>query len=146
MAALNTPYEAYEKPGLVIAYKLSNVKVYKGALVGVNASGYLVPMAHGTANLKFVGVANETVDNSAGNAGDKSVNVTKSGSFVMKAISGFTPAQADVGKELYANTDWEVQIATAGLTNTYKVGRIVALETTSTGSSGVRCRIDDYTA
>jgi len=144
LSALTTAFETYEKPGLVISYKLAANKVYKGALVGVNASGYLVPMAHGTANLKFVGVANETVDNSAGNAGDKSINVTKSGSFVFKAVSGFTPAQADIGKELYANTDWELQIATAGLTTQYKVGRIVSLETTSTGSSGVRCRIDDY--
>jgi hypothetical protein len=142
--SLTTAFETYEKPGLVVSYKLSNVKIYKGSLVGVNASGYLVSMAHGTANLKFVGVANETIDNSAGSAGDRAVNVTKSGSFVMKAVSGFVPAIADVGKELYANTDFEVQIATAGLTNQYKVGTIVGIETTSTGAAGVRVRIDNY--
>jgi len=145
MAALTTAYETFEKPGLVISYKISAVKMYKGALLGVNASGFAVPMDHATANLKFTGVANETIDNSAGNAGDKSVNVTKSGTFVFKAASGFTPAQADVGKEVYANTDWEVQISTGGLTNSVKVGRIVSLETTSTGATGVRVRIDDYT-
>lgn len=144
MAALTTTYEAFEKPGLLQNYKVSNVKIFKGSLVGVNASGFLVSMAHGTANLKFVGVAGETVDNSAGSAGDKSLNVVRSASFVYKPASGFTPAQADIGKEVYANTDWEVQIATAGLTNQYKVGRICALETTSTGASGVRIRIDDY--
>ena len=141
---LTTPFETYEKPGLVVSYKLSNVKIYKGALVAVDATGHLIPIAHGTANLKFVGVANETIDNSAGAAGDKSVNVTKSGSFVMKAIAGYVPAIADLGKEVYANTDWEVQIATAGLTNQYKVGTIVALETTSTGAAGVRVRVDNY--
>ncbi len=141
---LTTPFETYEKPGLVVSYKLSNVKVYKGAIVGVNASGYLIPMAHGTASLKFIGVANETVDNSAGSAGDKSINVTKSGSFVMKAVSGYTPAIADIGKEVYANSDFEVQIATAGLTNQYKVGTIAAVETTSTGAAGVRVRVDNY--
>jgi hypothetical protein len=141
---LTTAFETYEKPGLVVSYKLSNVKVYKGALVGVNSSGYLVPMAHGTASLKFVGVANETVDNSTGSAGDKSVNVTKNGSFVMKAVGGYTPAIADLGKEVYANTDYEVQIATAGLTNQYKVGTIVNVESTSTGASGVRIRIGAY--
>ncbi len=146
MAALSTPFETYEKPGLVINYKIAAVKVYKGALVGVNTSGYLVPMSHETASLKFVGVANETVDNSAGNAGDKNVNVTKSGSFVFKAAASFSPVQGDVGKELYANSDWEVQISTSGLDNSFKVGRISALETTSTGASGVRLRIDDYTA
>lgn len=111
----------------------------------MNASGYAVAMAHGTANLKFIGIANELVDNTAGAAGDKSINVTKSGSFVMKAIAGFTPAIADLGKEVYANTDWEVQISTSGLTNQYKVGTIVAIETTSTGAAGVRVRVDNYT-
>ena len=144
MAALTKPFETYERPGLVVSYKVSNVKIYKGAAVGVNASGYAVPMAHGTANLKFVGIANDTVDNSAGSAGDKSLNVTKSGSFVLKAASGFTPTVANLGAEVYANTDWEVQVATAGLTNQYKLGTIVAVESASTGDTGVRVRIDNY--
>lgn len=146
MSALTQPYEAYEKPGLVVSYKASNVKIYKGALVGLTSAGYATPMAHGTANLKFIGVANETVDNSAGSAGDRSINVTKNGSFVMKAVSGFTPAIGDLGKEVYANTDWEVQVATAGLTNPYKVGTITAIESTSTGIAGVRIRIGAHTA
>ncbi len=129
----------------MVHYKISNVKVLKGALVGVNASGYLVPMAHGTANLKFVGVASETVDNSTGSAGDKGMLVSKSGSFVFKAASGFTPVIADLGKEVYANTDWETQISAGGLTNAYKVGTITGLETTSTGVAGIRVRIDNYT-
>lgn len=144
MAALTQAYENFERPGLVVAYKISSVKLYKGALVGVAASGYLVAMAHGTANLKFVGVAGETVDNSGGSAGDKALNVAKSGSMVFKAASGFTPAIADLGKEVYAVTDWEVQVSTSGLTNQYKVGTIVALETTSTGAAGVRVRIDNH--
>lgn len=142
--ALSKPFETYERPGLVVAYKQSNVKVHKGAAVAVNASGFAAPISHATANLKFVGVANETVDNSAGAAGDKSVNLTKSGSFVFKAASGYTPGQADVGKEVYALTDWEVQVSAVGLTNLYKVGTIVAIETTSTGQPGVRVRIDNH--
>ncbi len=141
---LTTAFETFEKPGLVVSYKLSNTKVYKGSLVGVNASGYLVSMAHGTAGLRFVGVANETVDNSSGAAGDKALNVTKCGSFVLKAL-GFTPAVADIGKDAYANSDWETQIATAGLTNQYKVGTIVGVESASTGTAGVRVRIDNHT-
>lgn len=145
MAALTVPYESFEKPGLVVNYKISNVKIFKGGLIGINASGYAIPLVHGTASLKFVGVANESIDNSAGAAGDKSLNATKSGSFVFKAASGFVPAIADIGKEVYANSDWEVQIATAGLTNQYKVGTIVAIENTSTGATGVRVRVDNYT-
>ena len=142
--ALSKAFETYERPGLVVSYKVSNVKIFKGANVGVNSLGYLVPMSHATASLKFVGVANDTVDNTAGAAGDKSLNVTKTGSFVFKAAAGFTPGQADIGKEVYGLTDWEVQISTVGLTNQYKVGTIVASETTSTGVTGVRVRVDNY--
>lgn len=144
MPSLTQSFETYERPGLVVAYKMNNNKVYKGALVALNSSGFAIPIAHATASLKFIGVANETVDNSAGAAGDKQQTITKSGSFVCKAASGFTPTQADIGKEVYAFSDWEVQVATAGLTNLYKVGTIVALENTSTGAAGVRVRIDNY--
>ena len=145
MAALSAAFETYEKPGLVVSYKLAAVKIYKGALVGINSSGYLTKMDPATASLKYIGVANETVDNSAGNAGDKSLNVTKSGSFVVKAASGFSPSISDLGKEVYASSDWEVQVLSAGFTNTYKVGTIVCLESTSTGAAGVRIRVDNHT-
>jgi hypothetical protein len=137
-------YEAFERPGLVVNYRITNAKLFKGALVGLNASGWAVAMNHAVSGLRFAGVANETVDNAAGAAGDKALNVTKSGSFVFKAAAGFGPTVADLGKEAYANTDWEVQVATAGLTTQYKVGTIVAIENTSTGSPGVRVRIDNY--
>ncbi len=144
MAALTQAYEANEKPGLVVNYKLAAVKIYKGGLVGINSAGYLTPMTHTTASLKFVGIAGETVDNSAGAAGDRALNAAKAGSFVMKAASGYTPAIADIGKDVYALTDNEVQISTSGLTNSYKVGTILGLETTSAGATGVRIRIDNY--
>lgn len=145
MPALNKPFETFERPGLVVAYRVSNVRVWKGALVGVNASGHAVPMAHGTANLRFVGVANETVDNTAGPAGQRSVNVTKSGSFVFQPQTGFTPAITDLGREVFAFTDNDVQVATTGLTSQYRVGTIVALEQSSVGVNGVRVRIDNHT-
>jgi hypothetical protein len=144
LPALTQAYENYEKPGLVVSYKMSNTKIFKGAMVAVNTSGFVIPVAHGTASLKFIGIANETVDNSGGTAGDRSISITKGGSFVMKAISGYTPAQADIGKEVYANTDWEIQVSTSGLTNQYKVGVITAVESTSTGAAGVRIRIANY--
>ncbi len=144
MASLTQAYEAYERPGIVVAYKMSNVNLYKGALVGVNASGYAVRMDPASASLKFVGVANETVDNSAGNAGDKSISVTKTGSFIFKPGGTFSPVQADLGKEVYAVSDWEVHTSSSGLTNAYKVGTIVALEPSSTGTVGPRIRVDNY--
>ena len=142
--ALSKAFETFERPGLVVSYKLANVKIYKGANVGVNVSGFLVSMSHATTGLKYVGIANDSVDNSAGANGDKSMNVTKTGSFVLKAAAGFTPTQADIGKEVYAVTDWEVQVSLGGLTFAYKVGTIVGIERTSTGELGVRIRNDRH--
>lgn len=144
MPALTQAYEAYERPGLVVSYRANAMRLYKGSLVGVNANGHATPMSPATAGLRFVGVANETVDNSAGAAGDRPIATTKTGSFVFRAAAGFTPVLADVGKEVYAASDWEVQVSTSRLTNPYKVGTIVGLETTSTGAAGVRVRIDNH--
>lgn len=144
MPALTQAYEAFERPGLVVSYRASAAKLFKGALIGVTATGHAAPMSPSVAGLRFVGVANESVDNSAGAAGDKGIATTKSGAFVFRAAAGYTPILADIGKEVYAASDWEVQVLTAGLTNAYKVGTIVALETTSTGAAGVRVRIDNY--
>jgi hypothetical protein len=145
MPQLSQPYEAYERPGLVAAYKMAAVTAYKGAALGVGADGYCLPMTPATAGLKFIGIAVESVDNSGGAAGAKSVNVAKSGAFVFKAASGYTPVQADLGKEAYAAGDWEVQASASGLANAYKTGVIIGLETTSTGAAGLRIRIDNHT-
>lgn len=144
MGQLAASYETYERPGLVVSYKLAAAKVWKGGMVGVDATGYLRPMNPATASLRFMGIANETVDNSLGNPGDRSVNVTKTGSFVMKAASGYVPTIAEMGKEVYAASDWEANSSSTGLTNAYKVGTVVAVETTATGASGARVRIDNY--
>ena len=144
MAQLATSYETYERPGLVVAYKMAAVKIWKGALVGTDATGYLRPMNPATASMRFIGVANETVDNAAGAAGDRSVNVTKTGSFVLKAASGYSPSIADVGKEVYAASDWEGQTAITGLTSQYRVGTIVGVGGTARGAGGVRVRIDNH--
>ena len=144
MAQLTAGYETYERPGLVVAYRMAATKIWKGALVVLDATGYLRPMNPATAGLRFVGMANETVDNLTGAAGDRTVNVTKTGAFVLKAATGYVPSIADLGKEVYAASDWEGQIAVAGLANPYRVGTVVAVEGTATGASGVRVRIDNH--
>ncbi len=142
MPALTKSYETFERPGIVVSYRVSNVKIYKGSMVGVNSTGWLVPMSHATASLKFVGVANETVDNSTGTAGAKSATVTKSGSFCYPLATGAI-VQADIGKEVFMTTDWEIQLVTTGLTTQYKGGTVVSIEQTN-GLTGARIRIDNY--
>lgn len=143
MAALTKAYEAFIKPNIISFYKVAaSTTIYKGALVGVNSSGYVVSMAHGTGSLKFLGIAEETVANTGAN-GAASVRVAKAGSGVYADAAA--AVQADIGKEVYANSDNEVQVVTTGLTNQYKVGTLIALETTSGGAAGLRVRIDNYT-
>lgn len=53
--------------------KIGAVKVFKGGIAAKNAAGFLVPASDATA-LVVVGIFEETVDNSAGVAGDKEAN------------------------------------------------------------------------
>lgn len=143
MPALSKSLEVYSKPTIIAAYKMPpSTTIYKGALVGANANGFAVPMDHAIANLTFIGIAEETIQ-SASTDNDKTIRICKSGSGVFVDIDSAT--QASVGKEVYAKTDNDVQTGTGGLTNQYKVGTIVALETTATAVAGVRVRIDRHT-
>lgn len=138
MPNLTQSYETFEKPGIVASYKMAAVKIYKGSMVGLDLAGYAVPMRDG---VLFIGVASETVDNSTNSAGDKSLNVTKCGSFVFKAASGFSPERKHIGLPVIPRSDWEVGLG-GGET---PVGTITGIESTSTGAAGVRIRIDSHT-
>lgn len=94
--------------------------VYQGGLVMLNA-GYAVAGAD-TASCIFCGVAKETVDNSAGSAGDKSVGVYTSGVFSF-AASGAAVATW-VGQKVFIVDDQTVALA-ATTSNDVLVGRCV---------------------
>jgi hypothetical protein len=136
MPALQQPYEAHEREGLIVAYPVkANARIWKGALVCVDNTGYLVP-ASDTANLRFVGVAFESVDNTGGANGAKRCRVVKRGTFVYNRIGSFT--QADIGTTARAITDNEVAKTS---TNNIVVGTVVEL----LDGNRVRIRIDNHT-
>jgi hypothetical protein len=136
MPALQQPYEAHEREGLIVAYPVkANARIWKGALVCVDNTGYLVP-ASDTANLRFVGVAFESVDNTGGASGAKRCRVVKRGTFVYNRIGSFT--QADIGTTARAITDNEVAKTS---TNNIVVGTVVEL----LNDNRVRIRIDNHT-
>jgi hypothetical protein len=58
----------------LVAYPIAAVKIPKGALVNINAAGYATNATDASGET-FAGVAYETVDNSAGSAGDLSIRV-----------------------------------------------------------------------
>lgn len=143
MPVLTEPYEVKYRPGALVAYPVAgNTTLYKGAMIGLNSAGYAVPMNHATSSLKFVGIAEETITNTGSN-GEAWVRVVKVGSGVYQAPP--LVGQADIGKDVYAVTDNEVQVITTGLTNVYVVGTAIALEATARGATGLRVRVDNHT-
>lgn len=86
----------------------ASTRVYKGGLVGLNVSGYLKPLAGVTVATaltggdRFVGVADDAVDNSSGSDGDKNCTVITSGAFE-HTLTGV--AVTDVGAPVYASAD-----------------------------------------
>lgn len=83
MAALTSERDTLEiagrAPYLSLPVKAST-KIYQGALVAVDASGFAIP-AKKAASLKAAGRAEETIDNSSGADGDVSIRV-KRGCFI----------------------------------------------------------------
>ena len=73
--------------------------IYQGAAVGGHSSGYARPIQNGD---KFLGFADEHIDNSGGADGIKTVRVKKRGAVPLD-ISGV--ALGDIGKSVYATDD-----------------------------------------
>ncbi len=80
-------------------FKISNVNVYKGGFVGLLTTGYARALVAGD---KFLGIAYEGMDNSAGSAGDKSVRVYTKGDFEHVLAAA---AITDIGRPVYASAD-----------------------------------------
>lgn len=105
--------------------------IYKGALVCVDADGYLAPGADAV-SYKFVGVAYEKVDNTltGHSAGGKSCRVYTEGVFKLVCTSAIT--QAMVGQMMYL-TDDQTVAATTGGTYYIPVGRLVEYVSATSG-------------
>lgn len=121
--------------GLVYPFKMGVEEIFEGALVAINAAGYAVN-AGDDANAVVVGIADESVDNSGGSAGDKEIQVRRSGVFTF--VAGWSAAQADVNTLVYAVDNQTVDLA-ATTANDVLVGRVVEV----LSSSKVRVDIRD---
>lgn len=94
--------------------------IYGGALVCVNADGYLVPGAD-TAGLIFSGFAMEQKDNSAGSDGDLDCRVRRRG--LIKCIMGTAITKANEGDNVFLVDDQTVDL-TANVTHNIFCGII----------------------
>ena len=112
--------EAQKKDGERQFHLQGAVKIYKGTLVNARvADGYGYPARSGTSTDTFLGVAFETVDNSAGVAGATGLQVNKTGSYTF--VAAFAAVQTDIGAAVYASDDSTV---TKTSTNNQLVGYI----------------------
>lgn len=103
----------------------ASTKVYAGGIVATDG-GYAKNGQAGT-TLKYQGRAEETVDNSAGANGDKTVMVRRGKAFKWKNSAGDPVAQADVGNVCYIEDD-ETIAKTDGTGTLSACGTILAVE------------------
>lgn len=120
MTALAADRNTQSKIGGIQVYPVDGGSViYKGAIVAVNAAGYLIP-ASDLAASKVVGVADEKVDNGSGADGALNCRVVSGRAFKFAATS---ITQAMLGEMMYVVDDQTFD-DTLG-TNGIKVGRLV---------------------
>ena len=139
MTATTTDRDTKRSDGKLKALKLAAVKVPKGVLVCIDASGYATNGAD-TANYLFAGASYEQVDNSGGSAGDEEIRVEKTGEHLF-AYNGSDASQAIVGKEVYIVDNQTVDDDAAAVTNDIKCGTVAEV----VSGSEVRIRIDNHT-
>jgi hypothetical protein len=124
-AEVNTPkYDGGAVPEL-LSLPMAAVKIWKGSLVAVNATGYATPAAT-TAGLVVLGRAEDTVDNSAGAAGDLNINVRRGVFRFTNSSSTGALTQADVGKVCYVVDDVTVSRLDAGTRPI--AGKVIAVD------------------
>lgn len=109
----------------------ASTKILQGTIVCRNGSGYAVPGSD-TAALVTLGVAAEEIDNTAGSAGDLSVQVLRKRAFLLNNDATNPVTIASVGTAAVAVIkDNDTVCVAAGATNDIPVGR--PIEVTSTG-------------
>ena len=123
--------------GVVLSFKQGAESIFEGALVTTNAAGFAINGGD-DANTVLAGVADESVDNSAGSAGDKSIKVRRTGVFTF--VAAFTASQADVNTLVYISDNQSVDVA-GTTTNDVLVGRIVEVISTSKVRVDIRDRV-----
>lgn len=127
MADITARRDEQHQQGVQFALKMAAVKIYEGALVAVNSSGY-ADNAGDDSGAVFAGVAQETKDNSGGAAGDLEVVIRSGG--IVQVGAAFSAAQTNVGDEVTLSDNQTVDLA-ANTTNDVTCGRIVEVISSS---------------
>lgn len=119
----NTPHKDGE---LVSVPMAANTKVYAGGLAVANATGYAAPGSVAT-TLTYLGVFEESKDNTGGAAGAKSVTIRRRKVFKFKNSGADPVTQASLGKSCYIVDD-ETVAATNGTNTRSAAGIVVGID------------------
>lgn len=108
----NTPH----KDGALLAVPMAAAtKILAGTIVAASVTGYATPGATAV-NLTYLGMADETVDNSTGAAGDVSVLVRRGRAFQFANSAADPVTQASLGKAAYIEDNQTVAATDGGAT------------------------------
>lgn len=119
----NTPFKDTELIPVPVA---ANAKIYGGALVATNATGFAVPGSVAT-TLISQGRAESLVDNTGGADGAKTVLVRRQKAFKFLNHGADLVVQADFGKTCYIVDDQTVAKTTGGATRS-AAGKVLGVE------------------
>ncbi|MBH2032398.1 MAG: hypothetical protein I8H73_06055 [Pseudomonadales bacterium] len=125
MPALNRDRNTPQKvAGIIPVPAAANAKVFAGAIVVANATGFAAPGSTAT-GLTYLGRAEESVDNTGGANGALSVQVRRLSAFKWANDGSIT--QAHQGKTAYIVDD-QTLAATDGTGTRSAAGRIVGID------------------
>ena len=118
----NTPYRNGEFLNIGVA---GSTKIYAGAMVAKNTSGYALPAAD-TAGLIVMGRSEEQVDNSSGSNGDENITIRRNEAFKFKNSTTNAVTIAEIGKDIFVEDDETVSKEPG--TNSIIAGKCIDVE------------------
>ena len=126
MTATTVDRATPRRDGEQFVRKMAAVKILAGTIVCLSATGYATPGATAT-TLVADGIAIETVDNSAGAAGDLSIQVEKGVFRFFNSAAGDAITIAEIGDDCWI-VDNQTVAKTDGTGTRSKAGRIVDVD------------------
>lgn len=127
MTAITTDRHTPYKDGLILSCALAaGVSVLAGTMAVVNADGF-VEMATTADDLTYLGCFEQAVDNSAGDDGDKTVQVSRKKVFCWANHSADLVTQASIGQLCYI-VDNQTVAKTDGTGTRSAAGIVLAID------------------
>lgn len=126
--SLNADRNTQLKDAELIAVPVAaGAKIFAGALVVANATGFAAPGSSAT-TLTYLGRAEQYVDNTAGADGAVTVLVRRKRAFYWKNSAGDAVTQASLGKVAYIVDDETVSKTNAGGNTQSAAGTVIGVD------------------